>query len=63
MSCRGAIYRALVFENQYVGADRIIYLASIPPRETLLAQIVNIINSPRKGVVVALAEIAKKKQS
>lgn len=51
-----------IFENKYVGADKIITLASIPSRETLLGQIVNIINSPKKGLVVALSEIAKKKQ-
>jgi len=52
-----------IFENQYVGAEKIVALAVIPSRETLLAQMLNIINSPRKGVVVALAEIAKKKQA
>lgn len=50
-----------IFESKYVGAERIVALASIPSREVLLAQFVQIINSPRKGVVVALSEIAKKK--
>jgi large subunit ribosomal protein L10 len=50
-----------VFESNYVGADVIKMLGSIPPREVLLAQIVNIINSPIQGFVVALDKIAEKK--
>lgn len=51
-----------IFESQFIGSDRVVALASIPPREVLLAQILNIINSPKRGLVVALSEIAKKKQ-
>ena len=51
-----------IFESRYIGADRVIALASIPSREVLLSQILNIISSPKRGLVVALAEIAKKKQ-
>lgn len=51
-----------IFENKYIGADRVIALASIPSREVLLSQILNIISSPKRGLVVALSEIAKKKQ-
>ncbi|MFA4890488.1 MAG: 50S ribosomal protein L10 [Candidatus Paceibacterota bacterium] len=50
-----------VYEKTYVGADIIKMLGSIPPREVLLAQIVNIINSPIQGIVVALDRIANKK--
>ena len=50
-----------VFENTYVGAEMVVMLANIPPREVLLAQLVNIINSPIQGFVVALSEIAKVK--
>ena len=49
-----------IFESRYIGADRVIALASIPSREVLLSQILNIISSPKRGLVVALAEIAKK---
>ena len=52
-----------IFESRYIGADRVIALASIPSREVLLSQILNIISSPKRGLVVALAEIAKKKQN
>lgn len=50
-----------VFEKNYVGPETISMLGSIPPREVLLAQIVNIINSPIQGFVVALDKIAEKK--
>ena len=52
-----------IFENRYIGADRVIALASIPSREVLLSQFLNIISSPKRGLVVALSEIAKKKQN
>ena len=52
-----------IFEKRYIGADRVIALASIPSREVLLSQFLNIINSPKRGLVVALSEIAKKKQN
>ena len=52
-----------IFESKYVGADRVMALASIPSREILLSQFLNIINSPKRGLVVALSEIAKKKQN
>lgn len=51
-----------IFEKRYIGMERVVEIASIPSSETLLGQIVHIINSPRKGLVVALSEIAKKKQ-
>jgi large subunit ribosomal protein L10 len=50
-----------VFENSYVGPEVMVRLGSIPSREVLLAQIVNIINSPIQGLVVALSKIAEKK--
>ncbi len=52
-----------IFENQYIGMEKLVALASIPSREVLLSQILNIISSPKRGLVVALSEIAKKKQS
>ena len=50
-----------VYEKNYVGADVIKMLGNIPSREVLLAQLVNIINSPIQGIVVALDRIANKK--
>lgn len=46
-----------VFENKYIDDKTVIMLANIPPREILLAQLVNVINSPIQGVVVSLNEI------
>lgn len=50
-----------VYENSYVGPEVMVKLGNIPSREVLLAQIVNIINSPIQGFVVALDKIAEKK--
>ena len=50
-----------VYDKNYVGGDVIKMLGSIPPREVLLAQIVNIINSPIQGIVVVLDKISKLK--
>ena len=46
--------QAGVFENEVVGKETVVMLANIPPRETLLAQFVNIINSPLQGLVSVL---------
>lgn len=49
-----------VFENKYIDEKTMIILANIPPKEVLLAQFVNVINSPIQGMVVALNEISTK---
>lgn len=49
------------FEGKFIGAEEIKVLALIPSRETLLAQFVNLINSPIQGLVMALDGVAKKK--
>lgn len=49
-----------VFENKYIDSNTVIMLANIPPREVLLAQFVNIINSPIQGTVVTLNGIITK---
>lgn len=43
-----------MFESSFVGPDKIVVLANIPPREVLLSQFVNVINSPIQGVVSVL---------
>lgn len=48
-----------VFENNYLNAEKIIALASIPSREVLLGKLVYVINSPIQGLVVALSRIKK----
>lgn len=52
-----------VFDGKYMDAVSMLSIATIPGREVLLAQFVNLINSPIQRFAVALSEIAKKKQS
>jgi len=49
-----------IFENKYIDNKTVIMLANIPPREVLLAQFVNVINSPVQGLVVALNDVSGK---
>lgn len=51
-----------VFEKRFVGAEEMITIASIPSRQTLYAQFVNLINSPIQGLVMVLDGVAKKKE-
>lgn len=50
-----------VFEAKYLDARAMMEIASIPAREVLYGQFVNIINSPIQGLVIALDAIAQKK--
>ena len=50
-----------IFEGLFKGREEMVAIASIPPRETLLAQFVNLVNSPIQRFAVALNEISKKK--
>jgi len=50
-----------VFEGNFVDAQMITSIATIPPRETLYGMFVNVISSPIQGLVMALDQIAKKK--
>jgi large subunit ribosomal protein L10 len=50
-----------VFEHRFVGAAEMAVIASIPTRQVLYGQFVNLINSPIQGLVVALNGIAEKK--
>lgn len=50
-----------VLDGTYADQKLMVTMAQIPPREVLLAQFLNIINSPLQGLAVALNEIAKKK--
>ena len=52
-----------VFEGRYMSASEMLEIANIPSQQTLYAQVVNIINSPIQGVVMALSEIAKNKEN
>lgn len=50
-----------VFEGNYVDKIKMSELAQIPPRLTLYAQFVNLINSPIQGLVIVLNQVAQKK--
>ena len=43
-----------VFENKFIGDETVVMLANIPPREVLLGQFVNVVNSPIQGIVGTL---------
>lgn len=44
-----------IFENKFVGKDKIVALAEVPSREELLAKLVGSVNSPVSGMVNVLA--------
>ncbi|MFA6446030.1 MAG: 50S ribosomal protein L10 [Candidatus Paceibacterota bacterium] len=50
-----------IFEGKYMNKEEMMTIALIPSRETLYAQVVQIINSPVSGFVRALDAIAKAK--
>ena len=50
-----------VFEGKYMDAVSMMEIATIPPREVLLAQFVNLINSPIQRFAVVLSQIVGKK--
>lgn len=50
-----------IFEGKFITKADVVTYSSIPDRQTLYAQIVNLINSPIQGLVIAMSEIAKKK--
>jgi large subunit ribosomal protein L10 len=52
-----------VFEGKYMNAAEMSVIATIPSRETLIAQILMLIQSPIRGFAVAVSEIAKTKRN
>lgn len=52
-----------VFEGRYQNADEMREIAMIPPLQVLYAQVVNLINSPIQGFVMALDQLAIKKEA
>jgi len=51
-----------IFEGKFIGQKDVLSLASIPSRQTLLAQFTNLVNSPIQRFVVGLSEVAKTKK-
>jgi large subunit ribosomal protein L10 len=52
-----------VFEKRFVDADEMKSIATIPSKEVLYAQFLNIINSPIQGLVMVLDGVAAKKET
>ena len=50
-----------IFENNFVNSEKMMTIATIPSREVLLGQFVNLINSPIQRFAVVLNAIAEKK--
>lgn len=50
-----------IFDGKFIGQKDVLSLASIPSRQTLLAQFTNLVNSPIQRFVAGLSEVAKKK--
>jgi len=51
-----------VFEKRFVGSDEMKVIASIPSREVLYAQFLNLINSPIQRFAMVVDQIALKKE-
>lgn len=51
-----------IFEGKFIGQQEILSLAAIPSRQTLLAQFVNLVNSPIQRLVTVLDNAAKKEE-
>ncbi len=52
-----------VFEGRFMNSSEMTEIASIPNQQQLYGMFANVINSPISGIVIALDEIAKKKEA
>jgi len=52
-----------VYEKAFADSDYLTALAKVPSREVLYGQFVNLINWPIQGLVMAVDQIAEKKES
>ncbi|MEX2052378.1 MAG: 50S ribosomal protein L10 [Candidatus Paceibacterota bacterium] len=50
-----------IFEGKFVGADKMMELATIPSKEVLLSKLAWLFNSPVQRMALAINEVAKKK--
>lgn len=50
-----------IFQGKFISAEKMIEIATIPSREILYAQFVNLINSPIQRFAMVLNEVAKAK--
>lgn len=52
-----------IFDGAYADKAHMMAIATIPSREVLLAQVLNLMNSPIQRFAIAISEIAKSKES
>jgi large subunit ribosomal protein L10 len=52
-----------IFEGKFITKADVVAYSSIPDKQTLYAQVVNLFNSPIQRFVMATSEIAKKKET
>ncbi len=52
-----------IFEGKYKSQEEMNEIATIPSQDVLRGMFVNVINSPVQGLVIALSQIAEKKES
>ena len=52
-----------IFEGKYMNKEEMTHIASIPPLQVLRAQFVNLINTPIQQLVVAMDQIAEKREA
>ena len=50
-----------IFEGGYKNKEEMVAIATIPPREVLLAQIAYLLKSPMQRLAIAVGEVAKQK--
>ena len=50
-----------IFEGKFIGAERMIEIATIPSKEVLLSKLAYLMKSPLQRFAVALSEVAKGK--
>ena len=48
-----------VFEGKFIGAEKMMEIATVPSREVLLSKLAFLLKSPTQRLAVALSEIAK----
>jgi len=50
-----------IFEGKLVDASKMQMIVAIPPRQTLLGMLANVLNAPMQKIAIALSEVAKNK--
>ena len=51
-----------LFEDNFMSKDGFLEMAKMPPKEVLIGRLLGMLTYPMRGLVVALSEVAKKKE-